>query len=80
MDAMQAAGMSPMQVIVASTAVAARAARLDDVTGTIEKGKDADLLLLSADPTKDVANFRKLRFVMRAGVIRGIEELSAMAK
>ncbi len=80
MDAMQAAGMSPMQVIVASTAVAARAARLADVTGTIEKGKDADLLLLAADPTKDVANFRKIRFVMRGGVIRGIEELSAMAR
>jgi imidazolonepropionase-like amidohydrolase len=80
MDAMQAAGMTPMQVIVASTSVAAHASRLDDVTGTIEKGKDADLLLLSADPAKDVANFRRIRFVMRGGVIRGIEELSAMAQ
>lgn len=80
MEAMQAAGMSPMQVIVASTSVAARAARLDDVTGTIEKGKEADLLLLAADPMKDVANFRKIRFVMRGGVLRGIEELSAMAR
>lgn len=80
MDAMQKAGMTPMQVIVASTATAARAARLDDVTGTIEKGKDADLLILGADPTKDVANFRKVRFVMRGGVIRGVEELSAMAQ
>jgi imidazolonepropionase-like amidohydrolase len=79
MDAMQAAGMTPMQVIVASTSVAARAAGLSEVTGVIENGKDADLLLLSADPTKDVANFRKIRYVMRAGVIRGIEELSEAA-
>ena len=77
MEAMQKAGMTPMQVIVASTATAARAARFDDVTGTIEKGKSADLLLLAADPTQDVANFRKVRFVMRGGVIRGVEELSS---
>jgi imidazolonepropionase-like amidohydrolase len=80
MEAMQAAGMTPMQVIVASTATAARAARLDDVTGTIEKGKDADLLLLAADPSQNVANFRRLKFVMRAGVLRPIAELSAMAQ
>ncbi|HUR82247.1 MAG TPA: amidohydrolase family protein [Thermoanaerobaculia bacterium] len=80
MEAMQNAGMTPMQVLVASTATAARAARLDDVTGTIEKGKDADLLLLSADPSRDAANFRKLRFVVRGGVVRGVDELSAMAR
>jgi imidazolonepropionase-like amidohydrolase len=77
MEAMQRAGMTPMQVIVASTATAARAARFDDVTGTIEKGKSADLLLLAADPAQDVTNFRKVRFVMRGGVIRGVEELSS---
>ncbi|HKR62663.1 MAG TPA: amidohydrolase family protein, partial [Thermoanaerobaculia bacterium] len=80
LDAMQAAGMTPMQVIVASTATAARAMGMSEVTGTIEKGKDADLLLLSADPSKDVANFRKIKFVVRGGVIRGIEELSALAQ
>jgi imidazolonepropionase-like amidohydrolase len=80
MEAMQAAGMTPAQVIVASTSVAARAAGLDAVTGSIEKGKDADLLVLSADPTKDVANFRRIRQVMRGGVIREIDELSALAR
>lgn len=80
MEAMQAAGMTPMQVIVATTATAARAAQLDSVTGTIEKGKSADLLLIAADPAKDVTNFRRVRSVMRAGVIRGVEELSAMAQ
>lgn len=80
MDAMQKAGMTPMQVIVASTATAARAARFDDVTGTIEKGKSADLLILTADPSQDVANFRKIRDVVRGGVIRATEELSAIAQ
>jgi imidazolonepropionase-like amidohydrolase len=80
MEAMQSAGMTPAQVIVSSTAIAARAAGLDAVTGTLEKGKEADLLILSADPGSNVGNFRRLRWVMRGGVIRGIEELSAMAR
>jgi len=32
---------------------------------------------LSADPTKDIANLRKIRFVMRAGVLRPLEALRA---
>ena len=80
MEAMQRAGMTPMQVIVASTAVGARAAGLDAVTGTIEKGKSADLLLLAADPSGDVANFRSVKSVMRGGVLRGVNELSAMVQ
>ena len=74
---MQAAGMTPMQVIVASTATASRALGVDAETGTIEKGKVADLVILTGDPSRDVANFRKLRYVVRAGVVRGIEELRA---
>ncbi|HEX7807495.1 MAG TPA: amidohydrolase family protein [Thermoanaerobaculia bacterium] len=78
MEAMQKAGMSPMQVIVASTATAARASLLDATTGTIEKGKDADLLLIAGDPSADVSAFRKVKFVVRGGVVRGVDELSAM--
>ncbi len=77
---MQASGMTPMQVIVASTATAARAMGLDKVTGTIEKGKSADLVVLAADPTRDVANFRKVRFVSRGGAVRSIEDLHALAQ
>jgi imidazolonepropionase-like amidohydrolase len=80
MDAMQAAGMTPMQVIVASTATAARVMGLAAVTGTVEKGKDADLVILAADPSSDVANFRKIRYVVRAGVVRSASDLSALAQ
>jgi imidazolonepropionase-like amidohydrolase len=79
MDAMQASGMTPMQVIVASTATAARAMGLASRIGTIEKGKDADLVILSADPSADVASFRKIDFVVRGGVLRGTSDLSAQA-
>ena len=80
MDAMQASGMAPMQIIVASTATASRAMGLDKQVGTIEKGKDADLVVVAADPSLDVANFRKLRYVVRSGVVRNMNDLHALAR
>lgn len=80
MDAMQAAGMTPMQVIVASTATAGRAMGLAQRVGTIEKGKDADLVIVGGDPSLDVANFRKIRYVVRSGVVRSIADLHALAQ
>jgi imidazolonepropionase-like amidohydrolase len=75
MDAMQAAGMTPMQVLVAATRGGSMAMGVSEVTGTVEKGKAADLLVVGADPIQDIANLRRLRFVMRAGVLRSVEEL-----
>ena len=79
MEAMQRAGLTPMQVLVASTRGGAAAMRRETDLGTLEKGKVADLLVLDADPTTDIANLRKLGQVMRGGVLRSIEELSAVA-
>ena len=78
MEAMQAAGMSPMQVLVASTRGGARAMGRDAAFGTVEKGKDADLVVVAADPSADIKNLRQLRYVVRAGVVRSAEELSAV--
>jgi imidazolonepropionase-like amidohydrolase len=80
MDAMQAAGMTPIQVIVSSTAVASRAMGLDKQIGTVEKGKDADLLIVGADPTTAVTNLRQVKYVVRGGVVRSIDDLHALAQ
>lgn len=80
MVAMQAAGLTPMQVLVASTRGGAQAMGREKEIGTVEKGKLADLLILAADPTADAANLRKVQFVVRGGVMRPIAELSALAK
>jgi len=79
MEAMQAAGMTPLQVLVSATHGGALAMGRDKEIGTIEKGKLADLLLLAADPTQDAAAFRQVRAVVRGGVLRSIAELSALA-
>jgi imidazolonepropionase-like amidohydrolase len=80
MEAMQSSGMTPMQVIVASTATASRAMGLDKQVGTIEKGKAADLVITGADPSLDVANFRRIRYVVRSGVVRPMTDLHALAQ
>ena len=80
MEAMQSSGMTPAQVIVASTATASRAMGLDKEVGTIEKGKDADLVVVGGDPSLDVANFRKIRYVVRSGVVRNMADLHALAQ
>ena len=76
MEAMQAAGMTPMQVLVASTRIGARAMRRDDL-GTIEEGKIADMLVIRADPTLDIANMRQLETVIRAGHVHSQASLRA---
>jgi imidazolonepropionase-like amidohydrolase len=77
LEAMQAAGLSPMAVLVSATSTAARAMGREDDLGTVEAGKIADLVVLSADPTADIAAFRRLTHVVRGGVLRPIAELAA---
>ena len=51
-------GYSPMETIVAATKTGAEAAFAGDKVGTIEKGKFGDLLILGADPLKDIKALR----------------------
>jgi imidazolonepropionase-like amidohydrolase len=43
----------------------------------IVAGRAADLLVIAADPAQTVGNLRQLRYVVRGGVMRGIDELRA---
>jgi len=79
MEAMQRAGLTPREVLIAATRGGATAMGRDKELGTIEKGKLADLLVVAADPQADVANLRRLRWVVRGGVLRGAAELHALA-
>jgi imidazolonepropionase-like amidohydrolase len=74
MEAMAAAGLTPMEVLVASTRNAARVMGRTDI-GTLEPGKLADLVVLDGDPLADVGNFRKVRLVARGGEVWTREEL-----
>jgi imidazolonepropionase-like amidohydrolase len=63
-----AEGLSPADVLVAATRNGAAALHELDQTGTIEPGKRADLLLLSANPAEDIRNLRKIDRSMRDGL------------
>jgi imidazolonepropionase-like amidohydrolase len=67
-ELMVAAGMTPVQSLVAGTSNAARQCVRPDL-GTVAPGKRADLIVLTADPTQDISNLRKLSITILNGEI-----------
>jgi len=76
LELLAAAGLTPMEVLVAATRNGARAADLGDVAGTLEPGKQANLLLLTANPLEDVRNLRTIERAMWNGEWVAIEPRS----
>ncbi len=60
-------GMTPSQAIVAATRNGAAAAHGQKDFGTVEAGKLADLVLLTADPLAEISNLRKIASVIKDG-------------
>ena len=60
-------GLTPAQALHAATRSNARILGLDDVTGSIEPGKDADLVVLDGNPLDDFRAFTAPRMVVARG-------------
>ena len=70
LERMVAFGMSPMEAILASTSSAARLIGVQDVVGTIERGKEADLILFDGNPLRKIELLRdrnRIVGVMKSG-------------
>jgi imidazolonepropionase-like amidohydrolase len=66
---MHEAGMTPMQIIVASTKNAAHLCGLEEELGTLEEGKLADILVVGADPLKNLSALTQVQLVIHSGQV-----------
>ena len=81
-----AAGFTPLEALQTATINPARFFGIEDQTGTVEKGKFADLVLLSANPLEDIANTQKIaavivngRYLRRADLDKMVGRVEAAA-
>jgi len=72
------AGLSPYEALQSATRNPARFFNKLDELGTVEKGKVADLVLLEADPLKDIRNTTRIAAVVTRGRLIEKPELTAM--
>ena len=68
LKAMEDAGLSTWDLLVSATINGAKAIGKQELTGSITKGKDADMALLTANPLEGLANWRKIDRVISRGV------------
>src|SRR5690625_5334083 len=58
---MKDSGMPVKEILVSSTSLAAECMNIHEITGTVEKGKKADFLVLEENPLESLDNLRKIR-------------------
>ena len=61
------AGLTPLEAIRTATIIPARAMGLDQETGTLEIGKEADIAILDRNPLSDISHLRTVSAVMTNG-------------
>jgi imidazolonepropionase-like amidohydrolase len=62
-------GMTPLQAIRSATSVGAANIGWADRVGSLEKGMFADIVGVSGDPSKDVTELERVKFVMKGGQV-----------
>ena len=62
-------GMTPAAALRAATSSAAKALHMEGTVGAIKAGLFADLVAVEGDPTKEIGALRKVKVVMKGGVV-----------
>lgn len=62
-------GLTAAEALQAGTRTAAEALRMDNLIGTVEAGKHADLIAVGGDPTQDIRSLYDLRLVVLGGTV-----------
>ena len=72
-------GMSPVEALKAGTIASAQSLGMDKDIGSLEVGKLADLLILSDDPSKDIAKSDRIEQVMLGGRLYDAKTMNEVA-
>ena len=62
-------GMTPMQAIQSGTSVAAALLGQEQNFGSIAPGLYADIIAVAGDPTRDITELQRVKFVMKSGMV-----------
>jgi len=77
-DQLEAAGLSPLDVLQMTTSNVAAFLGRESTMGSVAPGKNANLVLLSANPMTSVQNLHKISAVVRAGKHYSAADLDAL--
>ena len=68
-DAMASSGLSNMEAILAATRDSARSIGVGDGVGTLEPGKQADVLVVAENPLEDIGALKRVEAVFKGGTL-----------
>lgn len=73
------AGLTPLQALQTATIVPAQVMKQEGICGSIDAGKQADLLIVDGDPLQRIRDIRNVKTVIKDGVVYDPSALHKMA-
>ena len=67
-------GMTPKQAILTATKVGSQLLGLEKEIGTLESGKQADLILVTGNPLKNIRDLQNIHIVIKGGMVVNLSE------
>ncbi len=68
-------GLTPLQAIQTATLIPAKVMGQLSQSGTIEVGKQADMIFVDGDPLKEISDIQKIKWVIKSGQVYNAAEL-----